>query len=290
MSLAPMHIGGVAFDFSRPYIVGILNVTPDSFSDGGSYYDAEKALDRGLAMVEEGADMIDVGGESTRPGSRPVDTEDEKRRVIPVIGLLRRHVRVPISVDTTKAGVAEAALAEGANVINDVSGLRFDPELAAIAARSSVPLILMHSRKTPSDMQEDVHYDDFFGEVLGELKASMAEAVRMGVDESRIIVDPGIGFAKTVEHNLRVLSNLGFLARLGRPVMVGPSRKSFIGRITGAGVEDRMGGTAAAVTAAVMAGANFLRVHDVGIMKQAARIAFSMKRCHTVENMEESAE
>lgn len=289
MSLAPMQIGGVTFDFSRPYIVGILNVTPDSFSDGGAHFDAEKALDRGLAMVEEGADMIDVGGESTRPGSRPVDAEEEKRRVIPVIGLLRRHLRVPISVDTTKAGVAEAALAEGANVINDVSGLRFDPELAAAAAKASVPLILMHSRKTPTDMQENVHYDDFYGEVRQELKASMNEALRMGVDESAIIVDPGVGFAKTVEHNLRVLSNLEFLAPLGRPIMVGPSRKSFIGKITGADVGDRRGGTAAAVTAAVLAGANFLRVHDVTMMKQAAQIAFSMKQCHTGENMEKTA-
>jgi dihydropteroate synthase len=286
MSLAPMHIGGVTFDFSRPYIVGILNVTPDSFSDGGAFFDAEKALKRGLAMVGEGADMIDVGGESTRPGSMSVDADEEKRRVVPVIGMLRQNAGIPISVDTTKAEVAEAALAEGANVINDVSGLRFDPELAAVAAQASVPLILMHSRKTPSNMQEDIRYDDFYGDVAAELQASMAEAARRGVDESNVILDPGIGFAKTIEHNLMVLSNLGFLARLGRPVMVGPSRKSFIGKVTGADVNDRMGGTAAAVAAAVMAGANFLRVHDVGIMKQTARIAFSIKQCHTGKNTE----
>jgi dihydropteroate synthase len=290
MALAPMRIGGTSFDFSRPYIVGILNVTPDSFSDGGAYLDAPRALDRALAMVEEGADIIDVGGESTRPGSRPVDADEEKRRVVPVIAMMRRSTPIPISVDTTKAAVAEAALADGANMINDVSCLRFDPGLAAVAARASVPLVLMHSRKTPSDMQEDIRYDDLFGDVLAELKASMAEAVRLGVDESGIIVDPGIGFAKTVEHNLQVLANLGFLARLGRPVMVGPSRKSFIGKLTGDGVENRTGGTAAAVTAAVMAGANFLRVHDVSIMKQAARIAFSMKQCHTGKNVEESGE
>ena len=271
---------------SRVLVMGVLNVTPDSFSDGGKYADLEGAAARALEIEAEGADILDVGGESTRPGATPVSAEEEIGRVIPVIEALRGRLRIPLSVDTTKSEVARAAIQSGAEIINDVSGLRFDPELAAVAAKASVPLILMHSRKAPSNMQEDIRYDDFYGDVAAELEASMTEAARRGVDESNMILDPGIGFAKTVEHNLMVLANLGFLARLGRPVMVGPSRKSFIGKVTGADVNDRMGGTAAAVAAAVMAGANFLRVHDVGIMKQTAQIAFSIKQCHTGKNTE----
>lgn len=276
-----MEIGGRVFDFTRPYIVGIINVTPDSFSDGGVYNDVEKAVQRGLEIVEEGADLIDIGGESTRPGSQPVPASEEMERVLPVIRKLRRRTDIPISIDTTKSAVAEAAVGEGANLINEVSSLRLDPGPARAAAAAGVPLILMHSRKKPEDMQQDIRYKDFFGEVVGELENSIRIARDCGVALSSIIVDPGIGFAKTVEHNIQVLANLNFLAPLARPVMVGPSRKSFIGYITGADVGNRIGGTAAAVAAAVLGGADFLRVHDVAVMKQAAEIAFSIGQCHT---------
>jgi dihydropteroate synthase len=279
MMFESMKIGSHTFDFTRPYIVGVLNVTPDSFSDGGRYRDPERAVERGLEMVEEGADIIDIGGESTRPGSRPVSGPEEIERVVPVIARLRREADTPISIDTTKSHVAEAAVEAGASMINDVSGLRSDPALARLAASGSIPIVLMHSRKTPEDMQQDIHYDDLFAEILGELKASVRIACEAGVCMSSIIVDPGIGFAKTAMQNIEILSRLGFLASLGRPVMVGPSRKSFIGAVTGADVGNRAGGTAAAVAAAVMGGASFLRVHDVSMMKQAAAIAFSIREC-----------
>ncbi len=279
MPLEPLKIGSRIFDFKRPYIVGILNVTPDSFSDGGENDSPEKAASRCLRMVEQGADMIDIGGESTRPGSRSVSAEEEIERVLPVIRLIRKKTDIPVSVDTTKAGVAEAAVAEGADLVNDISGLRFDPAMARTAARLEVPIILMHSRKTPSDMQEDVRYEDLFGEISAQLDEAVRAAQDAGVPGSSIIIDPGIGFAKTAEHNARILGNVGFLASLGKPIMVGPSRKSFIGATTGADVHDRLGGTAAAVTAAVLGGAHFLRVHDVTVMKQAAMIAFSIREC-----------
>lgn len=281
MTFEPMNIGSRTFDFSRPYIVGIINVTTDSFSGDGMAREPERAVERALEIVEAGADMVDMGGESTRPGAGSVPAREEIDRVVPIIKRLRRHTDVPVSIDTTKPQVAEAAVGEGADLINDVSMLRFGPELAVTAARLEVPLILMHSRKKPADMQEHVHYDDLFGEVRGELKAAMDTAMKNGVERSSIIIDPGIGFAKTVEHNLEIMSNLGFLSVLGRPIMVGPSRKSFIGKITGAGVDDRLGGTAAAVAVSVMEGANFLRVHDVAVVGQAAKIAFSLKECHT---------
>jgi dihydropteroate synthase len=276
MHLPPMKIGSRTFDFDRPYIEGILNVTPDSFSDGGRHHDRARAIERGLEMVREGADLLDIGGESTRPGAAPVPAGEELGRVVPVIRGLRRETDIPISIDTTKPEVAQAAVAEGADLINDISGLRFDPSLADLAARLGVPMVLMHSRKTPELMQKEVHYDDLAGEILEELRACIRAAVSRGVAPSSIIVDPGIGFAKTADHNLRVLADLSFLEPLGRPVMVGPSRKSFIGAVTGAGVGGRLGGTAAAVAAAVIGGANFLRVHDVSMMKQAADVAFAM--------------
>jgi dihydropteroate synthase len=281
MAVESMTIGDRIFDFKTPYVVGILNITPDSFSDGGRFDSPEKAVEHCMRMVEDGASIVDIGGESTRPGSRPVTAEEEIDRVVPVIGLIRKKSDVPISIDTTKPEVAEAALAEGADMINDVSGLRFAPALARVAAMRGVPIILMHSRKTPDVMQKDVRYEDLFGEILEELKGSIEVALDSGIPRSSIIVDPGIGFAKTAMHNIQVLAKLGFLASLHLPVMVGPSRKSFIGAMTGAEVHDRIGGTAAAVTAAVMGGANFLRVHEVAVMKQAAMIAFSMRECNT---------
>lgn len=284
MHFETMNIGGRQFDFKHAYVVGILNVTPDSFSDGGQYYDPQKAVEHCLKMIDEGADIIDIGGESTRPGSKPVSVRDEIERVLPIIKRVRKKTDIPISIDTTKAAVAEAAVGEGANLINDVSGLRFDSALARTAAGLRMPIVLMHSRKKPEDMQKEVHYNDLFSEIVDELKQSILIARESGIPMENIIVDPGIGFAKTAGNNIEILSDVSFLAPLGRPIMVGPSRKSFIGIMTGADVENRIGGTAAAVTAAVLGGANFIRVHDVGIMKQAAVIAFSMRQCHTGGN------
>lgn len=258
--------------------MGVLNVTPDSFSDGGRYLDPERAVARGLEMIEQGAEMIDVGGESTRPGSRPVDESEELRRVVPVIERLAANEEALISVDTTKPPVARAALEAGAGMINDVSTLRQGDELAETAAAGGAELVVMHSRKRPEDMQDEIRYEDIVREVSQELEEAARRAERAGVPPDRIWIDPGIGFAKTAEHNVELLARIGDLAALGYRVIVGPSRKSFIGRLTGAPVDDRLGGTAAAVTAAVMGGARAVRVHDVGMMKQAAAIAGEIAR------------
>jgi len=274
---APLRIGSRTFDFSRPYVMGVVNATPDSFFDGGLYQDPTAATGRAARLVEEGADIVDVGGESTRPGARPVDADEERRRVLPVIRALRALSDVPISIDTTKVEVARAALDEGADLLNDISGLRFDPGLADLAAERRVPIVLMHSREAPDTMQERIHYDDLLGEVLAEIEASVAVATSRGVPRQSIIVDPGIGFGKTAGHNLEIIACAPLLARLGLPILLGPSNKSFIGAVTGAPVESRTGGTAAAVAAAVLAGVHFVRVHDVATMVQAARIAHAIR-------------
>jgi len=276
MVFEPMQIGKRSFDFKRPYVVGILNVTPDSFYDGGKYFSVDLAVERGLKMVAEGADIIDVGGESTRPGSKFVSPEEEIRRVVPVIEKLSRQTDVPISIDTTKSIVAREAISSGACMINDISGLRFDPEIAQVAREFGVPLVIMHSRETPEKMQENVHYDNLQKEILEELERSIKIAISYGVPKNSIIIDPGIGFAKTAKQNLEIIWHLDFLSRLQRPILIGPSRKSFIAVITGASAEERIGGTAAAVAIAISKGANFVRVHDVFIMKQVMDVAFAM--------------
>jgi len=276
MVFEPMQIGKRSFDFKRPYIVGILNVTPDSFYDGGKYFSVEIAVERGLKMVAEGADIIDVGGESTRPGSKFVSPEEEIQRVVPVIEKLSRQTDVPISIDTTKSIVAREAISAGASIINDISGLRFDPGIAQVAREFGAPLILMHSRKTPESMQQNVHYNNLQKEIVEELEKSIQIAISYGVSRNSIIIDPGIGFAKTAEHNMEIIGHLDFLNRLQRPILIGPSRKSFIAAITGAPAEERLGGTAAAVAIAISKGANFVRVHDVSIMKQVMEVAFAI--------------
>ncbi|MBS1109005.1 MAG: dihydropteroate synthase [Anaeromyxobacteraceae bacterium] len=252
-------------------------MTPDSFSDGGRFLDPDAAVEHALRLASEGADIIDVGGESTRPGAPEVPEEEELRRVIPVLSMLARsRFPVPISVDTCKAAVARAALDAGAQMVNDVRALA-DAGMARVVAESGVPVVLMHMRGTPRDMRERATYGDVVGEVRAELAAAMARAEAVGIRRERIVLDPGIGFAKTSEQSMEVLARLPEFLSLGRPLLVGPSRKSFIGAITGAPPEERLAGTLAAVTAAVLGGATFLRVHDVAACRQAARVATALR-------------
>jgi dihydropteroate synthase len=252
--------------------MGVLNVTPDSFSDGGLYSEREKAVARGLALFAAGADIVDVGGESTRPGSSRVEAEEERRRVVPVIEALRSRGGGLLSVDTTKAEVARAALDAGADVVNDVSGFRFDPELAPLVAERGVPAIVMHLRGDFSLMHERPAYSDVMGEVTSELQEAVDRGIEAGISAEKIIVDPGIGFGKNAAHSLEVLRRLSELSRLDRPVLAGPSRKSFIGTVLGVGVGERLMGTAAAVAACVLGGAHIVRVHDVPEMREVVTV------------------
>jgi dihydropteroate synthase len=257
--------------------MGIVNVTPDSFSDGGRFLDPGAAVAQALRLAGEGADLVDLGGESTRPGAVPVPEEEEIRRVVPVIERLRAGgFPLPISVDTSRGAVARAALRAGADLVNDVRALS-DPDLLRVVAEAGVPVVLMHMRGTPADMASRAVYRDVAGEVGAELRAAMERAEKAGVARERILLDPGIGFAKTAEQSLEVLARLGELRALGRPLLVGPSRKSFIGKVTGAPVEARLPGTLAAVAAAVLAGAEMVRVHDVGPARQAAQVAAAIR-------------
>jgi dihydropteroate synthase len=272
-----MQIGARSFAGPGPFVMGIVNATPDSFSDGGRFLDPAAAVARALRLAEEGADVVDVGGESTRPGSPPVDEGEELRRVLPVIEALRaRGFPLPISVDTTKPAVARAALAAGADAVNDVSCLA-DAALARAAADAGAALVLMHTRGTPADMASRAVYGDVVAEVSAELEAALARAEAAGLPRARVILDPGIGFAKTAAQSLELLARLPALRALGRPLLVGPSRKSFIGAATGAAVGERLPGTLAAVAAAVLAGAEWLRVHDVAEARQAALLAAAIR-------------
>ena len=277
MTWEPLRVGPRVLGPPGPYVMGVLNLTPDSFSDGGRFLDPEAAVARARALAEEGADLVDVGGESTRPGAPSVPAAEEIRRVVPVLERLRAAgFPVPISVDTSKPEVARAALAAGAAMVNDVSALA-DPALASVVAEAGVPVVLMHMRGTPRDMQDRASYRDVVAEVRDELGAALARAVRAGVDPARVVLDPGIGFAKTPAQSLEVLARLRELGALGRPLLVGPSRKSFIGHVTGAAVGDRLPGTLAAVAAGVLNGAAFVRVHDVAAARQAARVAAAIR-------------
>ena len=272
---APIRAGSLTMHFDRrPYIMGILNVTPDSFSDVGRFFDPNKAIDQALKLVEEGADILDVGGESTRPGSDAVPEDQEIKRVLPVIRAAVRYTTAPVSIDTTKAGVAKAALDAGAALVNDVSALRFDEKMAEVVAAAGVPLVVMHMRGVPKTMQAGpIEYKDLLGEIRAFLEEALQRAADAGVEREQIIVDPGIGFGKTPEHNLTILNRVGELAVLGRPVLVGPSRKAFIGKVLDKEVDRRLHGTAAAVAAAVFGGAHILRVHDVGPMRDVIEVA-----------------
>ena len=275
--MLPLRIGKRVFEGRGPFLMGVVNVTPDSFSDGGLYARPQDAVARAFALARDGADLVDVGGESTRPGAEEVPPGEEAARVIPVIEELRsRGLESPISVDTRKPEVARAALASGADLVNDVSALA-DPLMAEIVAGAGVPVVLVHMRGTPADMASHARYADVVGEVERELAEAMARAVRLGVREDRIILDPGLGFAKQARHSLALLAALPRLACLGRPLLVGPSRKSFIGAVTGAAVGERLPGTLAAVVACVLGGAEMLRVHDLREARQAAEVAAAIR-------------
>jgi dihydropteroate synthase len=258
-------------------VMGILNITPDSFSDGGRHFSASAALAGAERLVREGADILDVGGESTRPGSEPVPAEEEMARILPVVAAIRRTLDCPISIDTYKAAVAAAALDAGADIINDISGLTFDPGMAGLAAETGAGVVIMHILGTPRDMQTDPHYEDVTGEIAEFLARQVTLAERAGVSRDQIVIDPGIGFGKRLADNFTILRELDRLTRLGLPVLAGPSRKSFIGRILDLPVEERLEGTAAAVTAAILNGARIVRVHDVQAMKRVARIADAIR-------------
>ncbi len=258
---------------ARTWIMGVLNVTPDSFSDGGEFFSLERAVVRALEIEAEGADILDIGGESTRPGAKPVPLEEEKRRVLPVIERLQGRLRIPISIDTTKYEVARAALQAGASMINDVSGLRRDERLAELAAEFRAALVIMHSRGTPETMHQLPPSPDILREIADHFTWALARAHAHGVLPEQTVLDPGLGFGKTFEDNLLILNRLDTFARFGRPVLVGPSRKSFIGRITGMEPRERVFGTAAAVVAAIFRGAYIVRVHDVRQMRDVVRVA-----------------
>jgi dihydropteroate synthase len=251
--------------------MGVVNVTPDSFSDGGQYLDPDAAIGHGLELLGQGADLLDVGGESTRPGAEEVSAEEEMARVLPVVEGLAGTATV--SIDTSKAEVARAALDAGASIVNDVTALRRDPEIGQVCAGAGAGLVLMHMQGDPRTMQEDPRYDDVVEDVKAFLAARMEAAIGAGVAEERIWLDPGIGFGKNLDHNLELLRRLGELRALGRPLVIGASRKSFIGKIDGSAVDDRLGGTIASSILAAAEGADVLRVHDVAEAAQAARVA-----------------
>ena len=270
---------GFRWDCSkRTRIMGVLNVTPDSFYDGGRYWDPYTAVRHGQRMAEEGADIIDVGGESTRPGAEPVRLEEELRRVIPVIERLKDRAGQPISIDTRKAEVARRAIGAGARMVNDVSGMTADPDMVETVASAGVPVVIMHTAGTPRDMQRNPGYRDTIGEIFDWLGARIEHAVAHGILRSRIIIDPGIGFGKRLSDNLLLIRSLASFRKLNCPILIGPSRKAFIGRVLDAEKDERMEGTAAAVALSVANGASIIRVHDVREMGRVVRMTDAICR------------
>jgi len=262
--------------------MGVLNVTPDSFSDGGKYLSPDRAVEQAMRMVEEGADFLDIGGESTRPkggaygeGADPVPVEEELERVLPVIGKVSSLTDIPISIDTYKATVAVDALSAGAVIVNDISGFHYDPKMPGVVAKAGASAVLMHIKGSPKTMQQSPEYGDLFGEIRAYLSAGLSLGKLAGI--SQMIVDPGIGFGKTRDHNLRLIAGLSSFGDLGYPLLVGPSRKSFIGDILDLPVNERLEGTLASVVAAVLQGAHIVRVHDVKAVRRAARVADAIR-------------
>jgi dihydropteroate synthase len=261
----------------RTLIMGAINVTPDSFSDGGAFFHRDRAVARALEMVEEGVDIIDIGGESTKPGSKGIDPQEELSRIIPVIKKVASKTDTPISVDTRRARVAREALDMGGHIVNDVSALRHDPEMAEVVASHKAPVVLMHMLGTPETMQQNIHYVSLISDIMQYLKESMDLAHKAGVDLNKIIIDPGIGFGKTVDHNLAIIKHLDQFKVLGRPILIGTSRKSFIGKVLNLDVGEREEGTMASLTASILNGAHIVRVHNVRNTVRVARIADAIK-------------
>ncbi len=257
---------------SKTSIMGILNVTPDSFFDGGLHFRTNDAVKQGLGMVNEGADIIDVGGESTRPFSDPLPLEEELRRVIPVIKALSQEIDIPISIDTYKSEVATQALKAGAKMVNDISALRFDPAMGPLVAEAGVPIILMHMKGTPKNMQANPTYKDLLDEIIGFLSKAIEQAVKIGIQRDLIIIDPGIGFGKSFDDNLKIIRELHRFSSLGQPILLGTSNKSFIGHVLDLPVESRETGTMATIAAAAMNGANIVRTHNVKAAKETVTI------------------
>jgi len=262
---------------SRTFIMGILNITHDSFFDGGRHFRENDAVEHGLRMVTEGADIIDVGGESTRPFSDPLPLSEELRRVIPVIAALSQETDIPISIDTYKSEVAGQALEAGAKMVNDISALRFDPKMGPLVAETGLPIVLMHMKGTPKNMQAKPTYKDLLGEIIGFLNKAVEQAVKIGIKRDLIIIDPGIGFGKSFNDNLKIIKNLYKFSSLGQPLLVGTSNKSFIGHVLDLTVESRETGTMATVAASVLNGANIVRVHNVKAAKETVTIIDAIK-------------
>ncbi len=266
----PWQVGGEPFSWGElPTLMGIVNVTPDSFSDGGNWLDVDRAVEHASSLVEQGAGILDIGGESTRPGAEPVTLEEELRRVLPVVEELASRTDVPISIDTTKAEVARQTLSAGAKIVNDISGLMFDPEMPRVCAEQNAAVICMHIQGTPQTMQNDPHYENVVRDVLKFLDRRMQALESAGIPPERIVLDPGIGFGKTAMHNLELLSNISKLRLLGRPVLIGHSRKRFLKAILGRPVEERSSGTLGVSIALAAQGADILRVHDVAAVRDA---------------------
>ena len=265
----------------RTHIMGILNVTPDSFSDGGQYFDQDKAIEHGLQMAREGADIIDVGGESTRPYAQKISMSEEMDRVIPVIEALSKELTIPISIDTYKGEVAREALEAGASIINDISALRFDPLMASLAANSEVPSVLVHMKGSPGNMQNNPVYEDLITEIIDFLKDAVKRSIKAGIREELVIVDPGIGFGKTFDDNLKIINEFTRLESLGRPVLFGSSNKAFIGHVLDKEPHERDTGTMATVAAGVMNGAHIVRVHNVAKAFETVKMIDAIRRGRT---------
>lgn len=273
-----MQCGPFTLTFGqKTLIMGILNTTPDSFYDGGRYTTVNKAVERGIEIAAEGADIIDIGGESTRPGSESISPQEEMDRILPVIEALSKKINIPISIDTTKSDVAAAAIAAGAAMVNDISGFHFDKKMAFVVAGSGLPAVVMHTRGRPKDMQKNTDYDSLMGEIKESLADSLSIADIAGIKKDKLIVDPGIGFGKSAAQNFEILRKLSELKTLGCPILVGPSRKSFIGKTLGLPPDECLEGTGAAVAAAILNGGDIVRVHDVKYTKTVAGIADAVR-------------
>ena len=269
-----------SLDFSKKtHIMGVLNITPDSFSDGGTHFDKSRAVDHAFRMIDDGADILDIGGESTRPGSEPVSLDEELRRTIPVIKALSKSISIPISIDTYKSDVAVRALEAGASIVNDISGMRFDPEMPKVISRFKVPVVIMHIKGSPKNMQVNPIYKSLIPEIMDYFRTSIRLAAKFGIPDHMIILDPGIGFGKTFTHNLEIINNLQQFSLFENPILIGPSRKAFLGKILGdLPANERLEGTAAVVAISIIKGAHIVRVHDVKEMARVAKVADAIKQ------------